>query len=81
MLARETHLPILVDPSHGAGVRRWIRPLARAAKAVGAHGLLIEVHPNPAEAKSDADQALTPAEFAGLMGQLRAVARALGRDL
>ena len=53
-----------VDPSHGVGVRRWIAPLCRAAKAVGAHGLLIEVHPNPPEAKSDKDQALTFEDFA-----------------
>ena len=59
VLRERTHLPVLVDPSHAVGVRRWIAPLCRAAKAVGAHGLLIEVHPNPAEAKCDADQALT----------------------
>src|SRR6266705_1275723 len=59
VLRERTHLPIFVDPSHGVGVRRWIRPLARAAKAVGAHGILVEVHPNPPEAKSDAEQALT----------------------
>ena len=63
--ARSTHLPIIVDPSHGVGVRRWIRPLCRAAKAVGANGILIEVHPNPAVAKSDAEQALTYADLRG----------------
>ncbi len=70
VLRERTHLPVFVDPSHGVGVRRWIRPLARAAKAVGAHGSLVEVHPNPAEAKSDADQALTFADFAEIVGEL-----------
>ena len=70
VLRERTHLPILVDPSHGVGVRRWIRPLARAAKAVGAHGILVEVHPNPPEAKSDAEQALTFDDFAQIMADL-----------
>ena len=81
VLKRETHLPVIVDPSH-AGGKAWLVPaLSCAAVAAGADGLLIEVHPNPCEAWCDADQALTPAEFATLMGQLRAVARAVGRDL
>jgi chorismate mutase/prephenate dehydratase len=70
VLRERTHLPILVDPSHGVGVRRWIRPLARAAKAVGAHGILVEVHPNPPEAKSDAEQALTFDDFEQIMTDL-----------
>ncbi len=70
VLRERTHLPILVDPSHGVGVRRWIRPLARAAKAVGAHGILVEVHPNPPEAKSDAEQALTFDDFEQIMTEL-----------
>ncbi len=70
VLRERTHLPVLVDPSHGVGVRRWIAPLCRAAKAVGAHGLLLEVHPNPAEAKCDADQALTFADFEAIMREL-----------
>jgi 3-deoxy-7-phosphoheptulonate synthase len=73
VLRERTHLPVLVDPSHGVGVRRWIAPLCRAAKAVGAHGLLIEVHPNPAEAKCDADQALTFSDFAQLVRELAAI--------
>jgi 3-deoxy-7-phosphoheptulonate synthase len=81
VLKRETHLPVIVDPSH-AGGKAWMVPaLSLAAVAAGADGLLIEIHPKPVEAWCDADQALTPAEFASLMGQLRAVARALGRDL
>ena len=63
VLKERSHLPVMVDPSHGVGVRRWIRPLCRAAKAVGADGILIEVHPNPAVAKSDAEQALTFQDF------------------
>jgi chorismate mutase/prephenate dehydratase len=70
VLRERTHLPIIVDPSHGVGVRRWIRPLARAAKAVGADGIIVEVHPNPAEAKSDADQALTFDDFEEIVSEL-----------
>ena len=73
VLRERTHLPVLVDPSHGVGVRRWIAPLCRAAKAVGAHGLLLEVHPNPAEAMCDADQALTFGDFARIMAELASV--------
>jgi 3-deoxy-7-phosphoheptulonate synthase len=81
VLKRETHLPVIVDPSH-AGGKAWMVPaLSCAAVAAGADGLLIEVHPNPCDAWCDADQALTPGEFATLMGQLRAVARAIGRDM
>ncbi len=71
VLRERTHLPIVVDPSHGVGVRRWIRPLCRAAKAVGANGILIEVHPNPPEAKSDKDQALTFEDFRLIMNDLK----------
>jgi 3-deoxy-7-phosphoheptulonate synthase len=73
VLRERTHLPILVDPSHGVGVRRWIRPLARAAKAVGADGIIVEVHPRPEEAKSDADQALTFADFAQIVADLSSI--------
>jgi len=70
VLREKTHLPIMVDPSHGVGVRRWIRPLCRAAKAVGANGILIEVHPNPAVALSDADQALTFQDYEEIVADL-----------
>ncbi|MBV8372719.1 MAG: 3-deoxy-7-phosphoheptulonate synthase, partial [Candidatus Eremiobacteraeota bacterium] len=70
VLRERSHLPVFVDPSHGVGVRRWIAPLCLAAKAVGAHGLLLEVHPNPAEAKSDKDQALTFDDFTDVVAQL-----------
>jgi 3-deoxy-7-phosphoheptulonate synthase len=81
VLKRETHLPVIVDPSH-AGGKAWMVPaLSCAAVAAGADGLLIEIHPNPCEALCDADQALTPAEFATLMKQLGAIARAIGREI
>ena len=70
VLRERSHLPVFVDPSHGVGVSRWIGPMCYAAKAAGAHGLLVEVHPNPPEAKSDKEQALTPAHFAAIMARL-----------
>jgi 3-deoxy-7-phosphoheptulonate synthase len=70
VLRERSHLPVLVDPSHGVGVRRWIRPLCRAAKAVGAHGIIVEVHPNPCEALSDKDQAMTFEDFADVCRDL-----------
>ena len=81
MLKRETHLPVIVDPSH-AGGKAWMVPaLACAAVAAGADGLLVEVHPNPPEAWCDADQALTPGELSALMDRLDAVAAAVGRAM
>ncbi len=81
VLKRETHLPVIIDPSH-AGGKAWMVPaLSRAAIAAGADGLLIEMHPNPCEAWCDADQALNPGELKDLMGVLRQIAQALGRDL
>jgi chorismate mutase/prephenate dehydratase len=70
ILRARTHLPIIVDPSHAAGERALVPPLARAAKAVGAHGIIVEVHPNPAEALSDGPQALTIPQLAALMRDL-----------
>lgn len=75
-----THLPVMVDPSHAAGRRDLVAPLARAAVAVGADGILVDVHPSPDSALVDGAQALVPDEFAELMAELRAVARALGRN-
>jgi 3-deoxy-7-phosphoheptulonate synthase len=81
VLKRETHLPVIVDPSH-AGGKAWMVPaLAQAAIAAGADGLMIEMHPNPCEAWCDADQALTPAELSQLMVTLAAIAAAVGRKL
>lgn len=75
------HLPVLVDPSHGVGVREYIAPLARAAIAAGADGVIVEVHPNPATALSDGHQALLPVQMSHLMKELRDVAAAVGRTL
>ncbi|MGE5527614.1 MAG: 3-deoxy-7-phosphoheptulonate synthase [Patescibacteria group bacterium] len=76
-----SHLPILADPSHGAGKRALVEPLSRAAVAVGADGLMVEVHPAPEKALSDGPQSLTFTEFAGLMAGLRPVAAAVGRAM
>lgn len=80
-LKRKTHLPVMVDPSHGTGIRELVAPLSKAAIACGADGLLIEVHRNPAQALSDGKQSLTPPQFAQLMKELRLVAEAVGRTL
>jgi 3-deoxy-7-phosphoheptulonate synthase len=81
LIKRLTHLPIIVDPSHGTGDSKLVPALARAAVAVGADGLMIEVHPNPAKALSDGPQSLTPDAFAQLMTSLRAIADAVGVTL
>ncbi|ARU31965.1 3-deoxy-7-phosphoheptulonate synthase [Sulfuriferula sp. AH1] len=81
VLKKETHLPVIVDPSH-AGGKAWMVPaLSRAAIAAGADGLLVEMHPTPCEAWCDADQALTPSELKTLMGELGGIAKILGRDI
>ena len=74
-----SHLPIVADPSHGTGLRDKVTPMARAAVAAGADGLLIEVHPDPAHALSDGAQSLAPGQFAELMKQARAIAEVIGR--
>ena len=74
-----SHLPIVADPSHGTGLRDKVIPMARAAVAAGADGLLIEVHPDPARALSDGAQSLAPDQFADLMRQARAIAEVIGR--
>ena len=76
-----SHLPILVDPSHGTGRRDKVLPLARAAIAVGADGLMVEVHPEPDRALSDGYQSLDPGQFAELMGEVTAIAGVLGRSV
>jgi 3-deoxy-7-phosphoheptulonate synthase len=81
MLKRHTHLPVIVDPSHGTGVAWMVGPMACAAIAAGADGLLIEVHAHPARALSDGGQSLSPGEFAALMRGLAAIAAAAGRSL
>jgi len=81
LLKERSHLPVVADPSHGTGVRALVPPLAKAALAAGADGLLIEVHPDPSTALSDGPQSLTFAGFATLMDELRALAPALGREM
>ncbi len=78
---RLSHLPIIVDPSHGTGKRHKVVPLARAAAAVGADGLMIEVHHNPQQALSDRAQAIVPDELSQLMVQLPAILPLTGRHL
>ena len=76
-----SHLPIIVDPSHGIGLRDKVAPMARAAVAAGADGLLIEVHPDPDQALSDGAQSLFPGQFEHLMAELRIIAPAIGRSI
>ena len=76
-----SHLPVIVDPSHAAGLWWMVEPLAKAAIAVGADGLLIEVHNDPEHAKCDGAQSLKPERFARLMGELKGIAQIVGRDL
>ena len=78
---RLSHLPIIADPSHGTGLRDKVIPMARAAVAAGADGVLIEVHPEPDRALSDGAQSLYPDQFTQLVSELRAVATAIGRSI
>jgi len=77
VIRRLSHLPIVVDPSHGTGKWYFVTPLARAAAAVGADGLIVEVHPNPDLAKCDGSQSLTFENFSGLMAQVKAIRQAM----
>ncbi|KPJ62629.1 3-deoxy-7-phosphoheptulonate synthase [candidate division KD3-62 bacterium DG_56] len=81
VLKDKTHLPVVVDPSHATGDRKYVAAIARAALAAGADGLLIEVHPHPEQALSDGFQSLTPDEFSRLLDELRPIAEAVGRTL
>lgn len=81
VLKRETHLPVVVDPSHGTGHAEYVEDMALAAVAAGADGLMIEVHHDPHSAWSDGAQSLTPRRFSELMRKLRPVARAVGRTV
>jgi 3-deoxy-7-phosphoheptulonate synthase len=80
-LKERTHLPVIVDPSHGTGQRDLVLPMAKAAAAAGADGLIIEVHPQPDHALSDGQQSLFPDQFAKLMEQVGRVAALEGRSL
>jgi len=79
VLKRETHLPVIADPSHAGGRRDLVAPLAYAAVAAGADGLMVEVHPTPEQALSDGDQSLDPGEFAEMMRKVAVFAAAAGR--
>ncbi|MFQ6066042.1 MAG: 3-deoxy-7-phosphoheptulonate synthase [bacterium] len=79
LIKQLSHLPVIVDPSHGTGNRDLIGPMSRAAIAAGSDGLIIEVHPRPEEALSDGFQSIRPGDFRKLMKQVRSIARALGR--
>jgi 3-deoxy-7-phosphoheptulonate synthase len=81
VLKAETHLPIVVDPTHGIGVREFVPAMALAAVAAGADSIMIEVHNAPEQAKSDGEQALLPADFADLVARVRSVAIAVGREI
>jgi 3-deoxy-7-phosphoheptulonate synthase len=81
LLKQWTHLPVIVDPSHGTGIWSLVTPMALAAVAAGADGLLVEVHPQPTKALSDGPQQLKPESFAELMRVLKPVAEAVGRTL
>jgi len=81
MVKKLSHLPVLADPSHGAGRRDMVAPLARAAVAAGADGLIVEVHCDPDHALSDGAQSMFPAQFDRLMAELRIIAPAIGRSI
>ena len=81
LIKRLSHLPVVVDPSHGTGKWHLVSPMARAAVAAGADGIMVEIHPHPEEALSDGPQALLPSTFETLMHELNRVAQAVGRSL
>lgn len=81
MLKRLTHLPVIVDPSHGTGLRWMVPSMSKAALAVGADGLIIEVHYKPEQALCDGNQSLSLDEFDRLMPDLQKIARAIGREI
>ena len=81
ILKQETHLPVIVDPSHGTGRDNLVRPMARAAVAAGADGVMVEVHPAPAQALSDGYQSITPGELHLLVDDLQRISAAMGTQL
>lgn len=81
VIKKLSHLPIIIDPSHAVGVRDYVAPLARAAVAAGADGIIVEVHPEPEKALCDGQESLTPQEFEALMRDIRPIAKAVGLDL
>ncbi len=81
VIKKLSHLPVIVDPSHAAGVREYVPALAKAAAAVGADGVIIEVHPHPDKALCDGQESLNPEEFEKLVAEIRPIAKAVGLDL
>ena len=81
VLKSKTHLPVVIDPSHGTGNYHYVAPMSYAAVAAGADGLIVEVHPDPERAASDGPQSLKPAKFAALMERLKLFAAAAGRSM
>jgi len=81
VIHQSSHLPVVIDPSHGTGVRSLVTPMALAGVAAGADGVMVEVHPRPEEALSDGAQSLRPPELTELMNQIRKVANAVGRSI
>jgi 3-deoxy-7-phosphoheptulonate synthase len=81
VIKKLSHLPVVVDPSHGTGEWDYVPAMSRAAVAAGADGLMIEVHPKPEEAMSDGSQSLKPDTFQTLMQELKAIAAAVGRKV
>ena len=81
VLKQETHLPVIVDPSHAAGRRELVLPLARAAVAAGADGIIVEVHPRPEEALCDGPQQIPVADFLDFADEIRTLAQLMGRTI
>jgi 3-deoxy-7-phosphoheptulonate synthase len=81
VLKHETHLPVIVDPSHAAGRRDLVLPLARAAAAVGADGIIVETHPHPEEALSDAAQQIPTSQFADFAAEVAAIVALMGKEI
>lgn len=81
LIKKYSHLPVVVDPSHGVGIREFVSPMAKAAVAAGVDGLMIEVHVRPEEALSDGEQSMKPQDFTIMMNELKEVAKAVGREI
>lgn len=81
VIEKLSHLPVMADPSHGTGLRDKVLPMARAAVAAGADGIMIEVHNEPEHALSDGAQSLYPNQFSELMDQIRVIANVIGRNI
>jgi 3-deoxy-7-phosphoheptulonate synthase len=81
VLKQLSHLPVIVDPSHAVGKTNMVAPMAKAAVAAGADGIMLEVHSNPELAFCDGDQALLPKDFKVLMGQMKRIAEAVDREM